>query len=104
MKKVLYIDTSNSQKTLVRLSRGEKVTEQEESSGKKRKQTVLPLVDKLLKSEGISLKDIDEIQVNEGPGSFTGLRIGVAIANTLAHVLGIPINGKKNQLVEPIYA
>ena len=42
------------------------------------------------------------IEVFKGPGSFTGLRVGVAIANALGAAMDIPVNGKK-QLVEPTY-
>jgi tRNA A37 threonylcarbamoyladenosine modification protein TsaB len=68
-------------------------------------QVVLPLTLKLLEEHKLELKDITEIQVNEGPGSFTGLRVGVAIANTLGYLLNIPINGKEvGQMVEPRYS
>ncbi|KPJ70104.1 hypothetical protein AMJ51_02590, partial [Microgenomates bacterium DG_75] len=62
------------------------------------------LIDQVLKEEKKSLKSLTEIEVNLGPGSFTGLRVGVSVANALAWALKIPINGKKvGQLVEPKY-
>ncbi|OGH15089.1 MAG: hypothetical protein A2860_00155 [Candidatus Levybacteria bacterium RIFCSPHIGHO2_01_FULL_37_33] len=67
-------------------------------------QAVLPLIDKVLKVNNLKLKDINEIRINTGPGSFTGLRVGISIANTLGFFLKIPINGKKvGELVEPKY-
>ena len=52
------------------------------------------------------IKDISEIEVNTGPGSFTGLRVGVSIANALGWALGIPVNGKdlkKGEVVDIKY-
>ena len=54
-------------------------------------ETFLPLIDSLLKSVSMDLKEIDYIAVSTGPGSFTGLRIGAAIAMSFAHALGIKI-------------
>ena len=50
--------------------------------------------------------DITEIQFMSGPGSFTGLRIGATIVNTLAHELNIPLydhHGNKHPLIIPEY-
>ena len=40
------------------------------------------------------ISDIKKIEVDTGPGSYTGLRIGVAVASTIAWVLGVKLNGK----------
>ncbi|MGE4130663.1 MAG: tRNA (adenosine(37)-N6)-threonylcarbamoyltransferase complex dimerization subunit type 1 TsaB [Bdellovibrionales bacterium] len=45
----------------------------------------------LLKAAGISVRDIQKIAVNVGPGSFTGVRVGLNLARTLAYSLAIPI-------------
>lgn len=58
-------------------------------------QVLLPLIEKLLKSQKLDYKDLKGIEVEVGPGSFTGLRVGVSVANALAYALGIPVNGKK---------
>lgn len=50
-------------------------------------------IDELLKNSNSEYSDLTGIIVYEGPGSFTGLRIGITIANTIAHKLGIPIVG-----------
>ncbi len=51
-------------------------------------------------------QDLTEITFMSGPGSFTGLRIGAAIVNTLASELNIPLydhHGKKHQIIIPEY-
>lgn len=53
-------------------------------------QTLLPMVEGMLKSAGITLADIDKIAVTCGPGSFTGLRIGIATVKGMAMGAGKP--------------
>jgi tRNA threonylcarbamoyladenosine biosynthesis protein TsaB len=98
----LYIDTSSSEKISVGLD-NERI---EEVARKDKSQKLLPTIDKLLKKNKKDVEDIKEIEVSTGPGSFTGLRVGVSIANTLGWVLGIPVNGKnlrKGEVVEIKY-
>jgi tRNA threonylcarbamoyladenosine biosynthesis protein TsaB len=52
-------------------------------------QNLMPMVDILLKKRGLQIDDMDYIAVSEGPGSFTGIRIGVSSARALAQALGI---------------
>ncbi|KKU92479.1 MAG: Universal protein YeaZ [Microgenomates group bacterium GW2011_GWA1_48_10] len=98
----LHIDTSSNQKTTIRLDDQELVRE----SGTQHSQVVLPMIMELLKAQSSKLQAITEIEVNPGPGSFTGLRVGAAIANALGYALKIPVNGKRPwemQIVEPVY-
>jgi tRNA threonylcarbamoyladenosine biosynthesis protein TsaB len=48
-------------------------------------------IDELLKGQGKTLHDLQGIVCFKGPGSFTGLRIGLSVANALAYALSIPI-------------
>jgi tRNA A37 threonylcarbamoyladenosine modification protein TsaB len=96
----LSIDTSSNQQTVVRLGTRELVKD----SSVWRSQVVLPMIKELLGNG--DFKEITEIEVNPGPGSFTGLRVGVAIANALGFALGVPVNGKdvsQLDLIEPVY-
>ena len=54
-------------------------------------QTLLPMIDEIVKRTGTDLKSIDAVAISEGPGSFTGLRIGSATGKGIALSLDIPI-------------
>ncbi|MDP2918030.1 MAG: tRNA (adenosine(37)-N6)-threonylcarbamoyltransferase complex dimerization subunit type 1 TsaB [bacterium] len=56
---------------------------------------LLPAVEKILKRNKIALKDLAGVGVAAGPGSFTGVRVGVAAANALGFALDIPVIGIK---------
>jgi tRNA threonylcarbamoyladenosine biosynthesis protein TsaB len=104
MSKVLTIDTSDNKKISIGLDIDGKKNEIREDSTTLRSEAALPAISKLCKKNKISLTELDEIRVNKGPGSFTGLRVGVSIANALGYLLKIPINGKKiGELEEPVY-
>jgi len=52
---------------------------------------LMPLIEKLLEDMEMKIQDIDVIAISEGPGSYTGLRIGAAIAKSLAYAINVPI-------------
>jgi tRNA threonylcarbamoyl adenosine modification protein YeaZ len=56
-------------------------------------QELLPAVQRLLERAGLRLDDLAAVVVGTGPGAFTGLRVGLATAKTLAHELGVPVIG-----------
>src|SRR4030043_2087804 len=96
----LFFDTANSQKTIVGLDNQRWQFETKEFKSQK----LLVLIDQILKKNKKSLKDLTEIKVNLGPGSFTGLRVGGAVANTLSGALKISFNdNQKGELGEPQY-
>ncbi len=104
MKKILLIDTSDNKKIKVGLKVDRNAFYLSSSPTALKSQVVLVLIDKLLKKHGLQATDLTQIEVNLGPGSFTGLRVGVSVANALGFSLKIPINGKKvGDLAEPLY-
>ncbi|MBR5741713.1 MAG: tRNA (adenosine(37)-N6)-threonylcarbamoyltransferase complex dimerization subunit type 1 TsaB [Firmicutes bacterium] len=53
--------------------------------------STLPLAEDLLNANGVRLADVTHIAVSRGPGSFTGIRIGMTVARTLGQVLNVPV-------------
>ncbi len=67
---------------------------------------ILSFIHEKLQENGADWKDITEIHYFAGPGSFTGLRIGATIVNTLADQLQIPLydqHGEKHKIILPDY-
>ena len=62
-----------------------------DESGKSHSATLMGLIEKVLSDSGASPSDIDAIAVDIGPGSFTGVRIGVSCANAMAMALSVPV-------------
>lgn len=105
MKTIFSIDTSNNKEVKVRLTIEGKEYPIEQAIDYRKAQVVLPLLEDLLKKHNLSLRDLTGIEVNPGPGSFTGVRVGVAIANALSFLLKVPVNGKAvGEMVEPVYS
>jgi tRNA threonylcarbamoyladenosine biosynthesis protein TsaB len=104
MKVTIFIDTSNNKEVTVVLKMDEKEFVSKQLLNHRKAQVVLPLVENLLKEHKLELKDLTDIEVNVGPGSFTGIRVGISIANALGYLLKIPVNGKPvGELVEAVY-
>lgn len=88
--KTLFIDT-HSEKVTIKIKLGDEIITEEQTSDRSHSEIAIPTIEKALQKAQIELKDLDEIIVVNGPGSFTGVRIGVTIAKTMAFELGIPI-------------
>ena len=99
----LYIDTTDNKEVVIGLEIDGKKDEIRQVLDTRKSQVVLPLIDQLLKKHGLDPKDLSAIEVNPGPGSFTGIRVGITIANTLGKILSIPVNGKRVGEVVPKY-
>jgi tRNA threonylcarbamoyladenosine biosynthesis protein TsaB len=55
-------------------------------------------IDELLKENGITVKELEAVAVGKGPGSYTGLRIGVSVAKGIAYAASIPLIGVETTL------
>jgi tRNA threonylcarbamoyladenosine biosynthesis protein TsaB len=94
---LLAIDTAgpNCAAALARADVGESVilSHREERIGRGHAERLMPLIDAVLQEARASYADLERIAVTTGPGSFTGVRVGVAVARGLALALGIPAVG-----------
>lgn len=101
---ILKIDTTKTEEVIVELTNPKTTkTDQLIETQKKGSQVLLPMIVKILKKNKLKFSDLSAIEVNPGPGSFTGTRVGVTVANVLGYALNIPVNGKKGKIVIPIY-
>ncbi|MBN2796489.1 MAG: tRNA (adenosine(37)-N6)-threonylcarbamoyltransferase complex dimerization subunit type 1 TsaB [Clostridia bacterium] len=89
--KILGIDTSTSVATVALATEDQIIAEMSLNDKRTHSQKLMGIIDALLKHNHISIKDLDAIAVGVGPGSFTGLRIGVTTAKGLAHGGNIPV-------------
>ena len=85
---LLALDTTAAVATAALFRDGVLVAEREADAGKKHAETALPLIEALLEENGVLIDLIDQFAVDIGPGSFTGVRIGVSLINALAFASG----------------
>ncbi len=91
--KILAIDTSNHPLGIAIID-GQKVIGEYITNVKKNHSVrVMPAIEKLLRECELTPQDLTKIVVAKGPGSYTGVRIGVTIAKTMAWALNIPLVG-----------
>lgn len=83
---ILAIDTSTMISTVTIANDNEILGDFNVNQQKTHSESLVPMIETLLNLLGMEIKDIDEFVIAEGPGSFTGLRIGMTIAKTLAQV------------------
>ncbi|MCL4366953.1 tRNA (adenosine(37)-N6)-threonylcarbamoyltransferase complex dimerization subunit type 1 TsaB [Patescibacteria group bacterium] len=100
---ILWINTADSKKIEVALKEDERVVDFLTDHNEFGSQSLLPLIEKILLKQGLNFKDLDEVKVNTGPGSFTGLKVGAAVAQALSYSLGIPVNGTADKALKISY-
>ena len=91
--KILGIDTSTMAANVAVLEDDKLICEYTINTKKTHSQKLMPMIENMLKLSDLEIKDIDAIAICVGPGSFTGLRIGMATAKAMAHVNNIPLVG-----------
>lgn len=87
----LLLDSSNQPLSVAVMQDNEVLASKTVSEKKNHSIQLLPTIKSLLNGINLTPKDIDAIIVAQGPGSYTGLRIGVTTAKTLAYTLNIPL-------------
>ncbi len=95
MARLLLIDTSTTNCSVALAEDGEVLAISEHSEGYTHAENLNKFVEEVVDAAQLTFKDIDAIAVGLGPGSYTGLRIGVSSAKGLAYGLGVPVIGVK---------
>lgn len=91
--KILAVDASGQVASVAIISDNRILAEYSVDYQKTHSQTLLPMIDEVLQMTETGRETLDVIAVSEGPGSFTGLRIGIATVKGLAAALQIPVVG-----------
>lgn len=91
--KILAVDTSANVAAVALAKDGVLLGECMINNKKTHSEKLMPMIDTLLKDNGVDITEIDLFAVANGPGSFTGLRIGVSTVKGLAHAVNKPIVG-----------
>lgn len=91
--KILSIDTSSSICSVAILEDDKILKEAHNNSEREHSETLMPMLDELLKSMKLTLDDIGLLVCTKGPGSFTGIRIGMATIKAISDAKKIPVIG-----------
>ena len=91
--KILALETSAKAVSVAVVENGTVLASAYQNVGLTHSVTLMPLLDSMLKNAGLTMEDIDCVAVANGPGSFTGLRIGVSAAKGLAWTGELPCCG-----------
>lgn len=90
---ILSLNTSTKQYSLALLQNETVLGEYLLSSGSSHFRDLMPCIDDLLKKTSLTPEQLEGVTVAIGPGSFTGIRVGLAVAKGLSQGLGIPLIG-----------
>jgi tRNA threonylcarbamoyladenosine biosynthesis protein TsaB len=89
--KILAIETSGQSMSVALVENNALVSELFWHAGLKHSENLIPAIDRVMRESGWTPAGITKIAVSTGPGSFTGIRVGLACARTLAQHLGVPL-------------
>ncbi len=95
---ILWINTSDRKKIEVALKKDGEVTDKKSAENDFGSQVLLNLITDILKENNLDFEDLKSLEIEKGPGSYTGLKVGASVANALAFSLSIPVNGKKMEV------
>lgn len=88
---ILAIETGTDICSVALVRNGELVALRESDEERNHASTIAPFVDELLRECGVRPSELEAVAVSQGPGSYTGLRIGVSFAKGLCYALQIPL-------------
>ena len=91
--KILSFDTATMETTCAVVEDNKVLAASSINSRLSHSETLIAMIEEMLASLGLKMKDLDMIAVGVGPGSFTGLRISVVLAKIFAKTLDIPVVG-----------
>ena len=91
--KILAFETSAKAASVALMEKGKLLGESYQNTGLTHSQTLMVMAEDLLKACGLTAKDVEAVAVAAGPGSFTGVRIGVAAAKGFAWGAELPCYG-----------
>lgn len=94
----LWINTSDRKKIEVALKKDKKVFDSRFAENEFGSQVLLSLITEILEDNKLEFSDLSGIEVEKGPGSYTGLKVGASVANALGFSLNIPVNNKKMEV------
>jgi tRNA threonylcarbamoyladenosine biosynthesis protein TsaB len=86
--RALAIETSSRTGSIAAVEDGRVVAEAQFEHGLQHAAQILPIIDRLCRGQGWTPADVHELYVSAGPGSFTGLRIGITLAKTFSLATG----------------
>lgn len=89
--KLLAVETATSWQSVALLDGGEVVARFDEDAAGSHAKRLVPAIDRLLRAGGWRLESLEGLAVSIGPGSFTGLRVGLATMMGLRSVTGLPL-------------
>jgi tRNA threonylcarbamoyladenosine biosynthesis protein TsaB len=90
-RRALAIETSSRIGSIAAVEAGRVLSEEQFEHGLQHAAQIVPIIDRLCRAQGWSPRDPEELYVSAGPGSFTGLRIGITLAKTLALASGVKL-------------
>jgi tRNA threonylcarbamoyladenosine biosynthesis protein TsaB len=91
--KILAVDTATNSCSVAATDNGKLAAELTVNKSETHSKHLMEFIHSVLENAGFGIGDIDGLAVTVGPGSFTGLRIGISTIKGLAHALGRPVAG-----------
>lgn len=89
--KYLFIDSATTNLVVAIINEGKIAYIYDNNDGHDTSSKMMPVLSEAFENAGLKPQDIDKIFVVTGPGSFTGIRVGLTVAKTMAYALNIPI-------------